>query len=172
MELPVYPSPVYVNPFRIAVDAFEQRKEQMTQGQRVYWFDSFWDEWDDTTHDGNGILEGYSIEREVDYDNRIQYINDIFLDDGELPDNPDEYLAKELRIMKAIAEAVDRTVENYPELKKDDPFVSSRQVRESIEEAMKDPGSFWKSFVIEFELGPGGHFDRIIRATFRMQDVE
>lgn len=181
----------FTNPFRVALDEYERRQKDLTYGERVFWFDTFWDEWDDSTHDGNTIFSAYAkdgkvdVEREVDFDNRIQFLHELLLD-GKADDIPyftddpeqnrvkaDEHLAHELRVMKVAAEIVDRIVNAFPEIKSDpEPFVSSRTLRDSIEEAMKDPGSYWKSVVIEFEMGPGPQFERVLRGTVALRELE
>lgn len=165
----------YANPFRIAVESFDTHPE-LTPGQRAFWFDSFWEEWDDSTHDGNSIFEMFNdqldhTEEVVDYENRIAWINEIALD-GDSNDDPNvvwasvDHVARVERqraLMLIAAEIVDRTWEVYPEMK--EAVTSSRDWRDALNNLHLDRP--WESISLDFELGTEStHFERIVRALF------
>lgn len=166
----------YTNPFRIAVESYDARQAEMTQAERDLWFESFWDEWDDSTHDGNSIFDLGNdqlteTEEVVDYDNRMEWIrNQIADDDGSEPGplfKPTD-VVWERAVLLIVAEIVDRTWAKYPETK--EAIVSTRELRDSVSRLhLNRP---WESITIDFELGSidDTHFEQIVRAMFSVNE--
>lgn len=159
----------YANPFRIAVESFDAHKDELTTNQQGLWFESFWDEWDDTTHDGNSIFEMFNdqlthTEEVVDYENRIEFINHSIVSSlangGDmLPVDVDQ----ERALFLIAAEIIDRTWAAYPETK--EAFISSRDWADALNKIHLDRA--WESLTLDFELGSEhSNFERIVRTTF------
>lgn len=159
----------YANPFRIAVESFDAHKDELTTNQRGLWFESFWDEWDDMTHDGNSIFEMFNdqlthTEEVVDYENRMDFINHSIVSSlangGDML--PVDY-EHERALFLIAAEIIDRTWSVYPEMK--ESVISSRDWADALHRLHLDRP--WESISLDFELGTEStHFERIVRATF------
>lgn len=159
----------YANPFRIAVESFDAHKEELTTNQQGLWFDSFWDEWADMTHDGNCIFEMFNdqldhTEEVVDYENRIEFINHEIVSSlangGDM--NPVD-VDHERALFLVAAEIIDRTWAVYPEMQ--EAVIPSHEWADALNRLRLNLP--WESITVDFELGTEStHFERIVRATF------